>query len=128
MQLYIDGSLSYATTAGSLNAPVFVSSGAHALVAQSWDAAGGIHKRSVDVTVQSEAVVVTAPAPNAVVASPFNLSATAGGANEVTSMQVYVDNISLYQTSVATVNANLTLNSGQHNVVVQSLGLFRSHH
>jgi hypothetical protein len=120
MQLYMDSSLAYGIIGSTLSTSLPVSSGMHFMVAQSWDAAGGIHKRSVNVMVQSEAVVVTAPTPNAVVSSPFSVSATAGGANAVSAMQVYVDNVSVYQTSGATVNAKLTLNAGLHNVVVQA--------
>ena len=120
MQLYMDGSLTYATIGGTLSASIPISSGTHSLVAQSWDSAGGIHKRSVNLTGQPEAVVVSSPAPNTVVASPVSLSATAGGANSVTSMQIYVDNISVYQIGGAALNAKLTLSSGVHNIVVQA--------
>jgi acid phosphatase len=120
MQVYVDSSLDYGIIGSSVNTSLPISPGTHSVVAQSWDAAGGIHKRSINVTAQPEAVIVTAPAPNAVVSSPLTVTATAGGANSANAMQVYVDNVDVYQTSGSTVNAKLTLNSGPHNIVVQA--------
>jgi hypothetical protein len=66
-------------------------------VLQSWDAAGAIHKRGVDVTVQSQAVVVTSPAPNAVVGTSVAVKAKGNGTKSVTMMQLYVDGVSQFQ-------------------------------
>jgi hypothetical protein len=120
MQIYIDGLLAYTLPGSSLNTSLAISSGKHSVVAQSWDAAGGIHKRTVTVTAQSEAVVVTSPAPGAVVSSPVNVLATAGGSASVNVMQIYVDNVSVYQTSKAVLNASVPMTAGTHNVVVQA--------
>ena len=120
MQVYVDSSLAYAIPGGSLNTSLPLSTGKHSVVAQSWDTAGGIHKRTVTVTAQSEAVVVTSPAPGAVVSSPVNVLAMAGGSASVNAMQVYVDNMSVYQTSKATLNTSVPMSAGTHNIVVQA--------
>src|SRR5258708_10256975 len=120
MQVYVDASLAYQILGSTLQTSFPLLAGKHSIVAQSWDVTGGIHKRQVNVTAQSEAVVVTSPAPNAVVASPTTFSATAGGASTVTGMQVYVDNISVYQTSGATISTTIKINPGPHSVVVQA--------
>jgi acid phosphatase len=120
MQIYVDGQAAYQALGSTASASLALSAGKHSIVAQSWDVAGGIHKRQVNVTAQSEAVVVTAPAPNAVVASPVAFYATGGGAAAVIAMQVYVDNVSVYQTSSATLNTSVKINPGPHTVVVQA--------
>jgi phosphatidylinositol-3-phosphatase len=120
MQIYVDSQPVYQTSGATESASLPMSAGKHSVVAQSWDVAGGIHKRQVNVTVQSEAVVVSAPAPNAVVASPVLFTATAGGASTVNAMQIYVDNVSIYQCSGAALNTSVKLNPGPHAVVVQA--------
>src|SRR5262245_59431152 len=112
MQVYIDDVLQYHTSGTSLDATLQMSSGQHHIVVQSWDNTGGIHKRSIHVTVQSEAVVVTAPTPNAVVSSPVKIIATSGGAAKVYATQIYVDDILQYHVSSNAVNASLSMSSG----------------
>jgi phosphatidylinositol-3-phosphatase len=97
MQIYVDNVLKYQTTASSVDTHVPMSLGSHYIVVQSWDAAGGIYKRGVYVNVQPEAVVVSTPAPKAVVGSPAQISASASGQRAVTKMQLYVDGYSRYQ-------------------------------
>lgn len=120
MQIYVDSSLAYTIPGGSLNTSLPLSTGKHSVVAQSWDTAGGIHKRTVTVTAQSEAVVVTSPAPGAVVSSPVNILVTAGGTAAVNAIQIYVDNVNVYQTTKAAVNTNVPMSAGTHNIVVQA--------
>src|SRR5581483_6406135 len=120
MQLYLDNKLAYQGNGSSVDTSLSMSRGQHYLVAQSWDAAGGIHKRGIYVTVQSESVVVTTPAPNAVVASPVPIAATSGGASTVYSTQVYVDNVLKYQVSSSSLNTSLPMTNGSHYVVVQA--------
>jgi len=120
MQLYVDNNLQYQANSSSVNTSLPMSSGTHYVVAQSWDTAGGIHKRVIYVTVQSESVVVTSPAPNAVVASPVQIAAVSGGASTVYSTQIYVDNALKYQVSSNSVNTSLSMTNGSHYVVVQA--------
>lgn len=118
MQIY--DALVYQVSGNSVNTAIPMSSGTHSVVVQSWDAAGGIHKSAVNVTVQSEAVVVTMPKPEAVVASPVKITASGGGKNTVYTMQIYVDNALEYQVNGATVNTSASMSPGQHYVVVQA--------
>ncbi len=120
MQIYVDGQLKYKANGNSLDTLLPISLGQHLVVAQSWDTAGGIHKRAINVTVQQEAVVVTTPQPNAVVASPVAIVASGGGLHKVDTMQVYVDNALQYQVNGSTVNTQLTMSPGRHYVVAQA--------
>jgi hypothetical protein len=122
MQIYVDNALAYQVSGNKVNAAVPMISGSHYVVAQSWDAKGGIHKSAINVTVQSESVVVTAPAPNAVVSSPVKIAATGGGKRAVYAMQIYVDNALQYQANGPSVNTSLAMSAGRHYVVVQAWG------
>jgi phosphatidylinositol-3-phosphatase len=120
VQVYVDNALKYQVSGNSLNTQLPMSAGAHNVVVQSWDSAGGIHKRAVPVNVQSQAVVVTNPAPNAVVGSPVQVSATAGGKNAVSKMQLFVDGNSQYLSSGNSLNTSISLESGMHTLAVQA--------
>jgi hypothetical protein len=120
MQIYVDNALAYQVSGNQVNAAVPMSSGAHNVVVQSWDAKGGIHKSGINVTVQSEAVAVSTPTPNAVVSSPVKIAATGGGKSAVYTMQIYVDNALQYQANGASVNTSLAMSAGRHYVVVQA--------
>jgi hypothetical protein len=120
MQVYVDDVLKYQVSGSSLNASVPMSTGKHYVVVQSWDTAGGIHKRGIYVNVQSEAVVVANPAPQSVVPSTSQVSATAGGQSTITKMQLYVDGISKYQSSGSTLSAAVSLASGGHTLSVEA--------
>jgi hypothetical protein len=90
------------------------------VVVQSWDAAGGIHKRGIYVNVKSEAVVVTKPAPESVVGNSVQVGATAGGPSTVSKMQLYVDGNAQFQSNGNTLNASVGLTSGSHTISVEA--------
>src|SRR6202035_2169398 len=90
------------------------------IVVQSWDTLGGIHKRGISVNVQSQAVVVTNPAPQSLVGNALQVGAIAGGQNPVTKMQLYVDGNSQYQASGNTMQAAVSLSSGTHTLAVEA--------
>ncbi len=120
MQIYVDNKLAYQTSGNSVNTSLSISAGQHYVVVQSWDKAGGIHKRGVTVTVQSQSVVISAPTPNAIAASPVPVQATGGGASAVKTMKVYVDGTLQYQVSGYSVNSNFAMSAGQHKVTVSA--------
>lgn len=120
IQVYVDDKLQYTTKTSTLNTTLTMSNGSHHIVVQSWDNAGGIHKRGEYVTVQNQSVVVTAPAPNAVVYSPVTITATGGGKAVVNTMQIYVDDKLQYTASGASVNTGVTMSAGKRHVVVQA--------
>jgi hypothetical protein len=121
MQIYVDNALKYQlnnTTSVNTNLPMSI--GSHFVVVQSWDSVGGIHKRAINVKVQSEAVVVKNPAPAAVVGSSAQISATAGGQKSVNKMQLYVDGSARFQSSGNTLNTSVSLAAGNHTLAVEA--------
>lgn len=120
MQLYVDNALKYQVAGNFVDTALPMPAGQHFVVAQSWDTAGGIHKRGIYVNVQSQAVVVTSPAPNAVVGAQVPVGAIANGQNKVSKMQLYVDGNSQFQSSGNTLNTSISLSTGNHVLKVES--------
>jgi len=120
MQIYVDNALKYHVGGNSVNTTVPMSVGKHYVVVQSWDSAGGIHKRGIDVNVQSQAVVVTNPAPQSLVSTSLQVGAIGGGQSPVTKMQLYVDGNSQYQASGNTLQASISLPVGSHTLAVEA--------
>jgi hypothetical protein len=61
--------------------------------------------------------VVSTPSTGATVSSPAHFVASSSGA---TAMKIYVDYVEAYSTNAASLDTNLTMSAGTHNVVVQS--------
>jgi len=120
LQVYVDNVLHYQVTGSILDAWIPINGGKHHLVVQSWDTAGGIHRRGLDVNVQTEAVSLTSPAPNGMFGSPVLVSATATGKYPVHAMQIYVDSVLKYQSSSNPVSTKLSMAAGRHQVVAQA--------
>jgi phosphatidylinositol-3-phosphatase len=120
MQIYVDDALKYQISSTSVNTTLPMSSGRHHVVVQSWDTAGGIHKRGIYVNVKSEAVVVTKPAPASVVGSSVQVAATAGGQTSVSKMQLYIDGNAQFQSGGNTLNTSVALAPGNHSISVEA--------
>jgi hypothetical protein len=120
MQIYVDNVLKYHVAGNSVNTTLPISAGQHFVVVQSWDTAGGIHKRGLDVNVQSAAVVVTNPAPKSVVASPLQVGAIATAPIKISKMQLYVDGNSQYQSTGNTLQTSIPLSAGSHTLAVEA--------
>jgi hypothetical protein len=120
MQLYVDNALKYQVAGNSIDTTLPIPAGQHFVVAQSWDTAGGIHKRGIRVNVQSQAVVVTNPAPEAVVGSQVQVGAFGSGQDKVSKMQLYVDGTSQFQSSGNTLNTSISLSAGNHELKVEA--------
>jgi len=120
VQIYVDDILQYKVSGSSLDTLLPMSTGNHHIVVQSWDTAGGIHKRGVDVNVAAQEVSVSSPAPNAVVSSPVLVSGTAKGKSQVYTMQVYVDDVLKYQWNSNSISEHLSMAAGSHHVVLQA--------
>ena len=120
MRIYVDGTLKYQVSGAAVNTTLPVTTGLHYIVVQSWDASGGIHKRGISVNVQSQAVVVTNPAPQSLVATSLQVGAVGGGQTPVTKMQLYVDGNAQYQASGNTLNTSISLSSGSHMLAVEA--------
>jgi acid phosphatase len=120
MQVYVDGNLKYQAGGSPLDVKLPVSLGTHHIVVKSSDTAGGIHSQGIDVKVQSQAVVISNPEPNAFVLSSVALSAVGGGTNSVTKMQLYVDGNPQFQSSGNTLNTTVSLTRGPHTLAVEA--------
>ena len=120
MQIYVDNVLKYQATGDSVDTSLAMSAGNHNVVVQSWDVNGGIHKRSLPVTVKSEAVVVTTPSPGSIVAKSVEIGANGRVQGGVTKMQLYVDGEALFQSSGSTLNTSVDLAAGSHTIAVEA--------
>ena len=118
MQVYVDNQLAYQQNAKQINASIPMSGGDHHVVVQSWDTAGGIHKSGLDLNVQGEAVVVSSPAPGAVLGSPVSFKA-AGQGGVFNSMSLLVDGVEQYKISGSTLDTSLSMGKGSHKVVIK---------
>jgi Carboxypeptidase regulatory-like domain/Calcineurin-like phosphoesterase len=65
-------------------------------------------------------VTVCSPAAGASVASPVHFTAAAKSTLPITTMRIYIDNVSVYLTSAASLDVSIAVSSGIHNVVVQA--------
>jgi phosphatidylinositol-3-phosphatase len=119
MQIYVDNALKYQLAGNAVHTAIPMSSGKHYVIVQSWDTAGGIHKRGIYVNVKSEAVVVTKPAPASIVGNPVQVVATASGQTSVSKMQLYVDGNARFQGSGSTLNTSVALATGSHTISVE---------
>ena len=120
MQIYVDNALKYQVSGSSVNTSLRMSIGSHYVVAQSWDTAGGIHKRGITLNVQPEAVVVNNPAPSAVVPLTVPITASAGGQKAISRMQLYVDGNSVLVHGGSTLTTSVALKSGAHTLAVEA--------
>jgi acid phosphatase len=116
MQIYVDGVLKYLAQTSTLDIALPIATGAHNVVVQSWDTAGGIHKAAISVNVQAQAVVVSSPQPNAIVSSPVSVRADAASVTAMRDMKVYVDDSLQSQVSGNSMNSSLAISSGRHKL------------
>lgn len=65
-------------------------------------------------------VTISSPQNGATVASPVHVVAGATSANPITSMRIYVDNVSVYVKASNKIDTLVTMAAGKHNVVVQA--------
>jgi hypothetical protein len=132
MRIYIDNVSAYLTSAASLDVSIAVSSGTHNVVVQAWDSSGAVFKSlAITLTVTqggpgacsaaNVGVTVCSPAPGATVNSPVRITAAAKSATApITTMRIYADNISSFETKVSTLDTTIALAAGAHSVVVQA--------
>jgi len=65
-------------------------------------------------------VTITAPAGNATVTSPFQVTASAKSTHPITTFRIYLDNTSVYSVSASTINKSIVASSGSHLLVLQA--------
>ena len=119
IKLYLDYKAAYTVNSNVLSTSLAMGAGTHRLVAVAWDSAGTAYTSAPEY-FSVAGVAVQSPSAGTSVASPVHVQASAFSAHPITTMRVYVDNLSTYQVSGATLNAYVPVSSGGHNVVVQA--------
>lgn len=71
-------------------------------------------------TANGTGVTVCSPAAGSTEASPVHFVAAAKSTHPITTMRIYVDNISKFAINASSLDASLALASGTHSVVVQA--------
>lgn len=65
-------------------------------------------------------VTVSAPTTGTTQASPVHFVAAATSTSPITGMRIYVDNVSVYSTAAAKIDASVAMSAAKHNVVIQA--------
>jgi hypothetical protein len=65
-------------------------------------------------------VTISSPSNGATVASPVHVVASASSSNPITSMRIYVDNVSVYSNSSNKIDTSISMATGSHVLVVQA--------
>ncbi len=127
MRLYVDNASLYTVAANNLSTSLNIGGGNHHLVIQAWDQTGAVYQTSENFTVgtsgtSSGGVAISQPANGATVSAPVQFSATASAPSgrTITAMRLYVDNNSMDTVNANSISANVPLNAGAHNAVVQA--------
>lgn len=71
-------------------------------------------------TAGTTGVKVCSPGPGSTVSSPVRFTAAAKSTNPITTMRVYIDNVSKFSSSGSAIDTSLALPAGTHTVVVQA--------
>jgi PKD repeat protein len=124
MRVYVDNNNAYTVAASSVDTNVTMSPGAHYVVVQAWDNTGAAYQTAVNINVSAPppagSVTVVSPANGASMVNPVHFLATATSQKPITTMRIYVDNVSMYTVSAAKLDMYLSLPSGAHYVVIQA--------
>ncbi len=125
MRIYVDNQNMYTVGASKLNTSLTLAAGAHNVTIVAWDSTGKSYTKSESITVGTAtvgSVTIQSPVNGSTVSSPVQMraTATADSGSTITAMRVYVDNVSAYSVSGATVNTSLSMGNGAHYVVVQA--------
>jgi hypothetical protein len=130
MRIYIDNVSAYFTNAASLDVILAVNPGTHNVVVQAWNSGGTVFKTPLTIatgtaaltcTASTAGVTVCSPTAGSTAASPVHVTAAARSSlGSITAMRIYVDNVSKYATSAASLDTSVAMASGSHNVIVQA--------
>ncbi|HEX3091312.1 MAG TPA: Ig-like domain-containing protein [Candidatus Angelobacter sp.] len=121
MRIYVDNVSVYNNSSNRIDTSISMAPGSHLVVVQAWDSKGTVFKSQVNITVsQPGAVTISSPANGATVASPVHVVASASSSNPITSMQIYVDNVSVYGNPSNKIDTLVSMAAGSHTVVVQA--------
>jgi hypothetical protein len=132
MRIYVDNVSVFVKAANKIDTLVPMAVGKHNVVVQAWDSKNAVFKSLITITVGSvpppppppppgtSGVVITSPANGTTVASPVHVVATASSANPITTMRIYVDNVSVLVVSSNKIDTLVQMAAGNHTVVVQA--------
>jgi len=128
--VYVDSAVVLKSTQANLDTNVAVPGGTHQLRIQVWDGGGNLFKDAVTVTVNGSSgcsistpgAIVCEPTNGATVSSPVHFVAKAfpSSGRTISAIWVYVDNVNVYRTTDSTVDTNLTVAAGTHNIRIQA--------
>ena len=65
-------------------------------------------------------VTVTSPANGATVTAPVHVTASAKSSHPITTMRIYLDNVSVYRVAASQINTYISASVGSHSLVVQA--------
>ena len=121
MRIYVDNVSVYSNSSNRIDTSISIATGSHVLVVQAWDSRGTVFKSQVTITVcPPGAVTISSPANGATVASPVHVVASASSSYPITSMQIYVDNVSVYGNSSNRIDTLVSMAAGSYTVVVRA--------
>jgi len=118
-QIYIDNVLAYEVTGIGVQATIPLTTGTHWIVVQAWNQAGATYKKGLTVNIVPVPITISSPPANATVPSPVLISASAPKNSPVQTLQIYVDNVLLYQRSGQSVARSLPMSPGPHYIVAK---------
>ena len=92
------------------------------MLVRAWDNWGGIYDQTLTFTASgtSTGVTISSPAPGATVGSPVHFVASATGSTTIASMIIYVDGAQQYLVYAPSLDTNLNLGAGTHNILVKA--------
>jgi PKD repeat protein len=111
---------------GATGTHTYSLAGTYTVTAKVTDNGGATSTAKSTVTVIANGITLIRPAGGSVVTSPVAITATAGAANPIVAMRVYVDNVATYSlnsfgsSSLGTLDTAVAMSKGLHNVVVQA--------
>jgi len=133
MQVYVDGNFWFEEDdANQIDSFIALSPGTHILTVKAWDANGSfVSARSLTVsgTTTSACTVgeilpyvqICSPLGGASPSNPVNVHAISATQNmPITSMRLYVNNVSTYTVNASTLDTSVTLNPGIQQLTVQA--------
>ena len=121
LQVYVDNTLKTTVQSSSINVSVPMTAGLHYVVLQSWDSKGNYFKQPLSVIVATQlGITIASPTAGQMLAGQVHVVASAVSANPIVATRIYVDNVSVYSTNAASVDAYLNLSPGSHYLVVQN--------
>jgi hypothetical protein len=131
-QIYLDGKKIFEARLSALNVNLPIANGTHRLTVQAFDTNNVIFKKTIHMTVSSQAapcalnpvnrtVTICSPADGATVQSPVNVVAGTTDTTPVKLMQIYLDGQKVFEVKSASLNTSLAMADGTHRLTVQAI-------